>query len=146
MSKPHFALAVAVLLLAGLLAWPRLPSTRAEDTDTAAPPQDVLKLQGEQIDTLREATKMADELLAQGVGSVSDANRLNHMLVDAQLSSAATGKTRTRILQEAIAAAKKEEQIADQQAKAGLGTALAPLEAKSYRLGLEIKLSQASGD
>lgn len=115
---------------------------RAGAGDAQKPSNELVKLQQEQVATLREASEVAGQLFAHGVGSIADVNRLNRMLVDAELKSATSHNERVSILQDALAAAKKQEEFASQQAQAGVASALAPLEAKAYRLGIEVSLAE----
>ena len=131
-----------LMTVAGVGMLHRPSSTRADAAASQAAPPELAKLQQEQIATLREACGIASKMFASGTGSVADADRLNHMLVEAELAAAASAQDRGRILQDALIAAKKQEDIASQQAKLGVATVLAPLEAKAYRLGIEMKLAE----
>ena len=134
---------VAFLLATVALAWVMLgPSrTRAQDPNVSKPAADVVKLQQERIATLREASKLATDLFAQGGGSADDVWRCEQALFEAQLEAAALAKERVQILQNAVESAKRQESFKSKQADAGLVTGLAPLEAKAYRLRMEIKLA-----
>ena len=135
-----FALVVLVVVAVACLL--RLPSrTEAEPAGATASPE-LAKLQQEQIATLHEALNMANQMFAAGTGSIEEANRFNHMLIEAQLKAATSLKERMGILRDGLAAAKSQEDLATQKAKLGLATALAPVEAKAYRLGFEVKLAE----
>jgi predicted metal-dependent HD superfamily phosphohydrolase len=143
--RPRSAVVASTFAVVVLALWfSRLLPTNAADNSAPNASSELAKLQQEQIASLREASKMADEMLTHGIGSVSDADRLNHMLVDAELDAATSAEGRIQTLQGAIAAAKKEEGIVSQQVELGVATVMASLEAKSYRLGLEIRLSKES--
>jgi outer membrane protein TolC len=142
MSKLRFtSTTFAFVACVAALCILRLPSSSSADATDRKSSTELVKLQQEQVATLREASNVANQLFAHGLCPVSDADRINHMLAEAELDAAASPQERVQILQKAIDAAKKQEDLASKQAKAGVANALAPLEAKSYRLGLEVKLS-----
>jgi outer membrane protein TolC len=135
-----------MLLLAGVSAGIGIVLLVSRSSAQPAPAEanasrDVSKLQEERLATLREAAKFAAELYARGVGSLDQVNRCNQLLLDAELESAA-GKQRIEILQNAVTSAKRAEEMATQQYQAGMTTQLAALEAKAYRLRLEIELAK----
>jgi outer membrane protein TolC len=105
-------------------------------------PGDVNKLQEERIATLRDAAKLATELYARGMSTPEEVNRCNQQLVEAELDAATSGKQRVEILQNAFTDARRAEELATQQYQAGLITQLGRLEAKAYRLRMEIDLAK----
>ena len=121
-----------------------LPSTSNADVTEAKSSTELAKLQQEQVATLREASNLASQLFAHGLCTVSDSDRINHLLIEAELDAATSPQERVQILKKAVDAAKQQEELASQQAQAGVATALAVLEAKLYRLGLEVRLSKES--
>ena len=80
--------ALTMLVVAVVACVLRLPSrTEAEPAGATASPE-LAKLQQEQIATLHEAADMANQMFAAGTGSLEEADRFNHMLIEAQLRAA----------------------------------------------------------
>ena len=129
-------------IVAGALRWSAV--TAAQTRPTGEPSPEYATLQQDRLATLRKAADAANQFMAQGTGSLEQANRLNHELVETELAAAAPAPDRLRVLTDALRAAKNEEDLASQRFNAGLASTVEPLEAKAYRLGIEMKLSDGS--
>jgi outer membrane protein TolC len=122
----------------------KTPSRTQADPGPASKSPEIAKLQQEQIATLRQACDLSEKMFEVGTASLGEANRLNHMFVEASINAAPSPKDKSQILQDALTAAKKKEDLSTTRAKAGIGTVLEPVEAKAYRLGIEIKIAEES--
>jgi len=109
-------------------AGPPAQADQADKTAVTDGQTELSKLEQEHVATLRKGANMAEQMFAHGLGAIADVNRLNQSLVEA--------------LQDELTTAKKQEELASRQAAAGIATVLAPVEAKAYRLGIEIELSE----
>ena len=116
------------------------------DADAPAARPAVAALRQERLATLRQARDVADKHFAGGMGTLEEVERVDHLLVDAELALAATPKERSEILNNSIKDARKQEALSQKRVQAGLATTLDSLEAKAYRLGLEIRLGEESAD
>jgi outer membrane protein TolC len=81
-------------------------------------------------------------MFEQGLTTTGEVFRVNRLLLDAQLEAATSAKDRTKLLQEALQVAKRQEELATTQLQAGAAGPLVPLEAKAERLRVEIQLSE----
>ena len=146
-SKRFRVLLLGLGVAAGLIYGTRQPSPlQAAPTDAPEGRPGALTLRQERLATLRKARDIADRMLAAGTGSFDQLDRVNHMLLDAELASATTQKERIDILNAAVKDAEKQEALSEQRAKSGLGTALEPLEARAYRLGLQIRMDEEGAE
>ena len=123
-------------------AGPPAQADQADKTAVTDGQTELSKLEQEHVATLRKGANMAEQMFAHGLGAIADVNRLNQSLVEAELKYAKSSKERASILQDELTTAKKQEELASRQAAAGIATVLAPVEAKAYRLGIEIELSE----
>jgi outer membrane protein TolC len=106
----------------------------------AAPPD----LQRERTGTLRQASDIVHKMFAQGMSNIGEVSRIDRSLLEAELESASSAQDRRQILEGALEMAKKQEQLTVQQHQVGTTSPLAPLEAKAYRLQIEIELSKST--
>lgn len=149
MQVDRYTKAVLTLIAVALCAlavghWPTAPAASAAPAAAEAPGDRpaVATLRQERVATLREAHDVAAKMFASGLGSFEQVARVNHLLVDAELASATTPVARAEILNNAIKDARKQEAMSEQRVKTGTATVLESLEAKAYRLGLEIQLGE----
>jgi hypothetical protein len=119
--------------------------TRAETSAASAQSPDIAKLQQEHLATLREAVKFEDTLYTSGGASYEDRARLNRALVEAELKYAPSSNDRITILRNALDAARDDEKTLSQMHAIGLANSLTVLDAKSYRLSLEVALAEETG-
>jgi outer membrane protein TolC len=134
-----FAVAACFLAIGRI----RTSASTAPAPDTRS---DVVSLRQERVTTLRKAGDIVERLFASGTGTFEQVERTDRQLVDAELALATTPAQRADILNNAFRHAEKQEAVAQQRVKAGLATTLESLEAKAYRLSLEIRLSDAGAD
>ena len=145
LSSRKFAAVFSLFILTTGLCLLEMPSRTQADPGPASKSPEIEKLQQEQIATLREASDMSQKMFEVGKRFLlGEANRLNHMFIEASLTAAPTLKDKSQILQDALTAARKREDLSTARAKAGIGTVLEPVEAKAYRLGIEIKIAEES--
>lgn len=143
---------VRVLLLGLGVAAGGIYAARQPSASQAAPAEApevrpaVVTLRQERVATLQSARDIADRMFASGIGTFEQVERMSRLLVDAQLALAATQKERADILSNAVKDAEKQEAMSEQRVKSGTATALESLEAKAYRLGLEIRLSEEGAE
>ena len=131
---------LAAITLASACHWSAVSAAQT-GTGGGGPSPEYARLQQEQLAALREAATTANQLLLHGAISNADANRLNHLLVEAELAAATSAQERGRVLKAALDAARKEEDRATRQFEAGMVSGVVPLEAKAYRIGIQLKLS-----
>ncbi|HEY2589538.1 MAG TPA: hypothetical protein VGI81_27575 [Tepidisphaeraceae bacterium] len=153
MKFDWYTKAVLTLIAVGLCALalgrtslvaPAAAAPAVADTPTAPPA--VAALRQERLATLREARDTADELFAGGTGTFEHVQQVHRLLLDAELAMAATPKARAEILDNAIKVARKQEALSQKRVAAGVATTLETLEAKAYRLGLEIRLAEEGAE
>ena len=99
-------------------------------------------LRQQRIETLQQAADISRRMFEQGLTTTGEVFRVNRLLLDAQLEAATSAKDRTKLLQEALQVAKRQEELATTQLQAGAAGPLVPLEAKAERLRVEIQLSE----
>ena len=81
----------------------------------------------------------------QGICTADEALRCHEMLLDAQLECASSPTERSDVLTKALDYAKSQEDFYNQKAIAGFVSKLATLQAKAYRLKIEIMLATETG-
>jgi outer membrane protein TolC len=101
---------------------------------------DVATLRQERLATLREAGDIAERQYASGTGTYEQVERVDRMLIDAEVAAANTPKQAAEILNNAVKRARQQESIARKRLEAGAVTALDSLEAKAFRLSLELQI------
>ena len=134
-----FGLLVVGVAAAGALL--QAGFARAE-TPATAPLAGLAGLRQQRIDTLRQASDMARQMYEQGLQTLGDVQRIDRMLLEAQLDAAATDKARAEILGKALAVAKQQEALVSDQLRAGAATPLAALEATAERLKVEAQWTE----
>ena len=107
-----------------------------------APLAGLAGLRQQRIDTLRQASDMVRQMYEQGLQTLGDVQRIDRMLLEAQLDAAATDKARAEILGKALAVAKQQEALVSDQLRAGAATPLAALEATAERLKVEAQWTE----
>lgn len=104
----------------------------------AAAPASLEQLRSEQVEVLTHASEISAKQYNAGLISFSEMNNCMKALTEAKLDASKTARERAEILAASVAAAKLAETLADAKFKAGLATELEHLEARSYRLKLQI--------
>jgi hypothetical protein len=135
---------VASISLAILLGFMFRPSDSRGDAGANAPAVSPAKLQQERIATLRKASELAHTLYRQGTITWEENSQIDQRLLDAQLESADSQDTRTKLLTAALDVARQQEQVAAKRQQAGYVSTLVPLQAKADRLRIEIALARAA--
>ena len=137
----HKLIAIGLLGAVAAAALALAPTRSHAD---APPPPAPSDLQRQRTETLRQASNIAHKMFAQGLSNTDEVSRIDRSLMEAQLASATSAQDRLKILEDALDIAKKQEQLTQQQLQAGITSPLAPLEAKAYRLQIEIELSKST--
>jgi len=125
---------------AGVAIYPS--RSHADAPGTAAANIDQLKQQ--RVAVLREASDQTSKLFLQGTARFDDVDRLNELLLGAELDAAATPEQRMAVLQKAETLATSQATDAAARADAGLVTQAVVLEAKAHLLEVQIKLAEES--
>jgi hypothetical protein len=115
--------------------------SHAQDPGTA-PSGDVTALRRQRVETLQRASSVAHQLYANGQLTGEEVFRVDRLLLDAQLESAIAREDRAKLLQAALDVARRQEDLASQHSKAGLGSTVAAMEATADRLRVEIQLAE----
>jgi hypothetical protein len=132
---------VGMVAVGGMFGLPRWSHADPPSTASAT---GVAGLQQQRIETLRRASDVAHRMYEQGAATAGEMFRIDRLLLDAQLESAASVRERTIVLKNALEVAQKQEELASRQHEAGAAGPLVPLEAKADRLRLEIELSKSN--
>lgn len=132
---------VGTLVVAVVLLRP-VRSVAAAPADVA--PAQVAELRQQRIAALREGSDAAARMFAQGLMTAAEVSRWERELLEAELESAASADERVPILRKALDAAKAHEELATRNHRAGVAPSLAVLEARAYRLRVEIQLAQSA--
>lgn len=135
----HKALLTLITATCCCLLIGRAPAAPAD----AEPRPSVVTLRQERLATLREAKNIAERQYASGIGTFEQVERVGHRVIESELALATTPAQRSQILTNAVKEARNQEALAQKRLQAGTATAVESLEAKAYRLDLEIKLADA---
>jgi hypothetical protein len=141
-ARRHGTIALGLLGVVAIGSFFALPMRSHADAQATAPAQQLTGLQQERIDTLRQASDLTHQMFESGLTTAEETFRVDRLLTDAQLEVAASVQDRTKVLRNALEVARKQEDLASRQHKAGVVGPLGPLEAKAERLRLEIELSK----
>jgi hypothetical protein len=132
---------VAIPLAFASLAGPPLQAQERIRLQAKSPKLE--KLLEERLDTVREMVRLVSELFKNGQGTVEQMREANRMLFDAELEACASDKERLTLLENVVTEARKLEELAQAQSKAGQLPANRWLAVKADRLQAEITLERA---
>jgi hypothetical protein len=140
--SPGRTAALGLLSMMVFAGFTILPARTRADGPASVPSAELSRLQQQRIDTLRQAANAARQMYSQGSIAFEEVCRFDRLLIDAQLESAVSADERIKLLQSARDVARKQEDLASRHHEAGMGTALAALEARADRLHIEIRLAE----
>ncbi len=126
-------LAFTSILLAG-------NQSHAEDM---APSMEIKKLRLERVEIIRKGLNYASGFYSEGKGSMRNVGMWQRDLLEAELEATELASERVTILQNAVQGASKQEKIAQARYEEGAASEMDVLEAKAFRLRVEIQLKQA---
>ncbi len=134
--------ALGVLGVVAIVSVSVEPTRLRAQAPATAPSSERSGLRQQRIETLQQAADIARRMFEQGLTTTGEVLRVNRLLLDAQLEAATSVNDRTKLLQEALQVAKRQEELATTQLQAGAAGPLVLLEAKAERLRVEIQLSE----
>jgi outer membrane protein TolC len=133
---------MATVAAIGLLRGPD-PSSAAGPT--TVPASDLARIRQAELDTLKRAVDLAEQLYARGLADDVNWDRYSRELLETRLRFAETDADRLAVLHDGLTAARAREQLTRSRFKAGLCSDLDVAGAELARLQVEERLAVMAG-